>query len=169
MDPELQQAFNDQIALELSSSYAYLQMAAWFEARDLVGFASWMRAQWTEESAHATKFIDFVLDRDGEVVLQALTAPQSSFGSPLDVIEHAHAHEQRVTASIGALYALAQARQDYSSLPLLGWFLNEQVEEESSVRQIVGELRLIGDDSSALLLLDRELPARRGRVGDAQA
>lgn len=169
MDAELQQAFNDQIALELSSSYAYLQMAAWFDARDLVGFASWMRSQWSEESAHATKFIDFVLDRDGEVVLQALSAPQSDFASPLDVLQHALTHEQRVTAAIGSLYALAQARQDYSSLPLLGWFLNEQVEEESSVRQIVGELRLIGDDSSALLLLDRELPLRRGATAAAQA
>jgi len=166
MDPELQDAFNDQIALELASAYAYLQMGAWFEARDLVGFASWMREQWSEETTHATKFIDYLLDRDGEVVLQPLTAPQASFDSPLEVIEHAHAHERRVTASIGALYALAQARQDFSSLPLLGWFLNEQVEEESSVRQIVGELRLIGADTSALLMLDRELPGRRRAAAD---
>jgi ferritin len=160
MDYELQQAFNDQIRLEFASAYAYLQMAAWCDAADLKGFAAWMRAQWAEENAHAMKFIDYVLDRDGEVVLQGLEAPNADFASTLDLMEHALAHEQRVTAAIGALYASATRAGDFVSLPLLQWFLNEQVEEEASVRQIAAELRMIGDDSSALLLLDREMPSR---------
>jgi ferritin len=161
MDPQLQQAFNDQIQLEFASAYTYLQMAAWCESRDLTGFAAWMRAQWAEESQHGMKFLDFVLERDGHVQLQAIAAPDASYTSPLDLMQRAHAHEQRVTAAIGALYAQASEAHDYASLPLLQWFLNEQIEEEASVRQIVAELRMVGDDSSALLLLDRELPGRR--------
>lgn len=167
MDPELLQAFNDQIQLEFASAYTYLQMAAWYEAHDLTGFAAWMRAQWSEESRHAIKFIDFVLDRDGQVGLQPLAAPPRDFASPLDVFERALAHEQRVSAAIGALYAQASEAHDYSSLPLLQWFLNEQIEEEATVRQIVAELRMVGDDSSALLLLDREMGTRRSDDGDA--
>lgn len=165
MDPQLQTAFNDQIALELDSAYTYLQMAAWCDGRELAGFSAWMRAQWAEESQHALKFIDHVLDRDGEVVLQSLAAPRSAFASPLQVMQTAHAHEQRVTAAIGALYGAAQQANDYTSLPLLQWFLAEQIEEEASVRQIVAELEMIGGDLSALLLLDRELPGRRGQDG----
>jgi len=167
LDPELQQAFNDQIRLEFASAYAYLQMAAWCQARELVGFATWMRGQWAEENGHALRFLDFVLERDAEVTLQPLEAPAADFASALDVMERALAHEQRVTAAIGALYAQASERQDYTSLGLLQWFLNEQVEEEATVRQITAELRMVGDDSSALLLLDRELPGRRKPVSGA--
>jgi ferritin len=165
MDEALLQAFNDQIQLEFASAYTYLQMAAWCETNDLAGFATWMRAQWAEESQHALKFVDFVLDRDGEVRLQPIEAPPATFRSPLDLIQRAHQHEQRVTTAIGALYAQASQAHDYTSLPLLQWFLNEQIEEEAAVRQIEAELRMAGDSAVALLLLDRELPARR-RAGE---
>lgn len=165
MSKELQAAFNDQIALEFASAYVYLGMAAWFEAEELVGFARWMRNQAAEESAHAMKFFDHVIDRDGRVALQTVPAPASDFDSPLRVLERAHAHEQHVTEAIGRLYAQATEERDYSSLPLLNWFMSEQVEEEATVRQIVAELKMVGDDSAALLLLDREMSDRHGAEG----
>lgn len=162
MSKELAAAFNDQINLEFASSFAYLAMAAWCEDADLVGFAQWLRAQAAEEHEHAMKFFEFLIDRDVRVRLQPLDAPESDFGSPLQVMESALAHEQRVTAAISALYAAATEEQDFASLPLLNWFVSEQVEEEATVRQIVAELKMVGDDSSALLLLDRDMAARRG-------
>ena len=167
MDERLLKAFNDQIALEQASAHAYLQMAAWADARDLTGTCAWFRAQANEETEHAHKFIDFVLDRDGEVHLQALAAPQADFDDVVAVFETALEHERRVTASIGELYAAAQEGNDFQSLPLLNWFLSEQVEEEASVRTILGELRMVAGDPSALLMLDRELPARRDASEDA--
>lgn len=161
MNDELLTALNDQIALEYASSYAYLQMAAWAHQHDLTGTAAWLEEQSAEELHHAHKFIDFVLDRDGAVRLQALNAPQADFGTVVDVFEASLAHEQQVTRAIGELYAHAQRVNDYQSLPLLSWFLEEQVEEEASVRTILGELRMVADNASALLLLDRELGRRR--------
>ena len=161
MNDELLKALNDQIALEYASSYAYLQMAAWAHQHDLTGTATWFEVQSAEELAHARKFIDFVLDRDGTVRLQDIHAPQADFATLVDVLEASLTHEQQVTQAIGDLYALAQRVNDYQSLPLLSWFLQEQVEEEASVRTILGELRMVADNSSALLLLDRELGRRR--------
>jgi ferritin len=163
----LLRAFNDQITLEHASSYAYLQMAAWAEARDLTGSAAWFRSQSAEEVVHAHKFMDFVLDRDGGVTLQPIPAPRAEFADLVEVFEAALAHEQRVTRSIGELYGAAQAAGDFQSLPMLSWFLEEQVEEEASVRTILGELRMAAESSSALLLLDRELGARRGAQDEA--
>ena len=77
MNDELLTALNDQISLEYASSYAYLQMAAWAHQHDLTGTAAWLQEQSAEELHHAHKFIDFVLDRDGAVRLQALNAPRS--------------------------------------------------------------------------------------------
>lgn len=165
MDDALVQAYNDQIALEYASSYAYLQMSAWAAERDLTGMSAWFGTQSAEELRHAHKFIDFVLDRDGTVALQAIDAPKSDFTDVVAVFEAALEHEQTVTRAIGALYESAQAAGDYPSLPLLSWFLSEQVEEEASVRTILGELRMVADNSSALLLLDRELPSRRHDAG----
>ena len=161
MDEQLLTRFNDQIALEQASAQAYLQMAVWAESRDYNGAATWFRGQSTEESGHADTFIDFVLDRDGAVVLQALDAPQADFDDLVDVFQTALEHEARVTQAIGQLYAAATEVGDYQSVPLLTRFLNEQVEEEAAVRTIVGELRMVSGDPSALLMLDRELPGRR--------
>ena len=161
MNDELLKTLNEQIALEDASSYAYLQMAAWAHQHDLTGTATWFEVQSGEELEHARKFIDYVLDRDGAVRLQDIHAPQADFNTLVDVFEASLAHEQRVTRAIGNLYALAQRVNDYQSLPLLSWFLGEQVEEEASVRTILGELRMVADNSSALLLLDRELARRR--------
>lgn len=164
MDTELQSKFNDQIALEHASERAYLQMSAWAEAHDFSGSAGWLRRQAEEEAEHARLFIDFVLDRDGEVRLQALDAPQADFEDLLAVFTAALAHERRITAAIGELYATASERRDFASLPLLTRFLDEQVEEEASVSTIVGELSMVASDPTAVLMLDRELPGRRGRT-----
>lgn len=166
MDEQLQARFNEQIALEHASERAYLQMAAWAETHDYTGAATWLRDQAQEEAEHARIFMDFVLDRDGEVTLTALEAPQSGFDDLVAVFAAALAHEKRVTTSIGELYAAAQEVRDYSSLPLLTRFLDEQVEEEASVSTIVGELAMVADDPSAVLMLDRELPGRRGGQTD---
>lgn len=160
MSADLQDAFNDQITLEFASSYAYLQMAAFFEDANLSGFANWMRQQAEEERIHAMKFFDFVLDRGNQVELRSIPSPSADYTSPLSVFEASLAHEQKVTRSIHDLYSQATEAKDYESLPLLHWFIDEQVEEESTVSQLIEQIAMAGDNGAALLLLDRELGTR---------
>ena len=156
----VQDAMNGQIKNELYSAYQYLSMAAYCEAANLPGFARWMRAQSQEELQHAMKFYDFVLERSGRVALQAVDAPLGEFGSPLEVFEKALEHERKVTAMINDLYGLAIRENDYASQTFLQWFVTEQVEEEKNAGDVVETLRMIGDKSEALFLLDRELGQR---------
>ena len=167
MEPTLNEAFNDQIALEQASAQAYLQLAIWAESRDYTGMAQWFDAQAQEERDHAALFIDHVLDRDGEVVLQPIEAPAHEFDDAIAAFESALAHEEKVTAAIADLYGEVNDAKDYRSLPLLTRFLDEQVHEEASVRTIVAELRMTNGDPSAVLMVDRELPGRRGRGDEA--
>jgi len=160
LNSTLETAFNDQIRLEYESMYAYAQMSAYFHERNLQGFGQWMRAQAAEEHAHALKFTDFVLDRGGSVQLKDVPAPTATFTTPLSVFEAALGHEQRVSAAIANLYQQAVAESDFASYPLLQWFINEQIEEESSVGLIVERIRMAGENGAALLMLDRELGAR---------
>ncbi len=158
---EIQDAMNEQMKNEFYAAYQYLSMAAYCESENLPGFAHWMRTQAQEETQHAMKFYDFILDRNGRVVLQAVEEPVVEFGSPLEVFERALEHEQRVTAMINDLYGLAVRENDYASQTFLQWFVTEQVEEEKNAGDVVETLKMIGDRSEALFLLDREL-GRRG-------
>jgi ferritin len=156
----MQSALNQQITMELQAAHSYLAMAAWFDSAGFPGMAAWMHAQSSEETQHALKFYQFVLDRNGQVVLGALDAPTSDFAGVTAVFEAGLAQEKDVTASINNMYAVAMQENDFVSLPLLDWFITEQIEEESTFSQILDDLELAGDSAQAILFLDRELGAR---------
>jgi ferritin len=160
LSKKMQDALNKQINEELASAYIYLSMAAYCESINLGGFAHWMQVQTNEEMEHAMKFYDFIHDRGGRVVLQAIAAPPVEFEGPTAVFEKALAHEQHITSCIHKLYALAVEENDYASLSLLQWFVDEQVEEEKNAGDILEMLKMIGEKGQALIMLDRQLAAR---------
>lgn len=161
LNDTLAKAFADQITLELESSVAYLQLAIAADDLDLPGIASWFRLQSDEERAHAAKFIAHVTDRGNRPQIGPITAPIDPGDAIVDSFKASLAHEQKVSESIRELYRLAQSEGDIDSIPLLYWFIEEQIEEESTVEEILGRLRLIDDDGAGLLRLDAELGARR--------
>jgi ferritin len=161
LSQRMQDALNSQIQHEFYSSFVYLAMSAHFEHGNLPGFARWMRMQAGEEYTHAMKIFDHILDRGGLVALPAIATPPARFEAPLSVFDQALHHERAVTKSIHELYELAVAERDYPARVFLDWFVNEQVEEEKTAELVVEQLKMIGDDRPALLMLDRELGQRR--------
>jgi ferritin len=153
-------AFNDQITLELQAAHNYLAMGAWCESAGFSGMAAWMHAQSAEETTHAMKFYQFVLDRDGVIALGPLEAPGSEFDSVVALFEAGLKQERGVSGAINDLYALAMEQKDFASLPLLDWFVTEQIEEEATFSQIIDDLNLAGGGAQSMLFLDRELGAR---------
>ena len=158
----MQKAINEQINKELYSSYLYLSMAAYFENKNLPGFAKWMHAQADEEREHGMKFFQYLLDRGGKVELKAIAAPATDWKTNLDVFKQVQEHEAAVTASIYALYELALNEKDYPSQAMLQWFITEQVEEEKNAADIVQQLELIDARGTAVLMLDHQL-GKRGK------
>jgi ferritin len=157
---------NEQIKHELYSAYLYLSMAAQSEAMNLPGFAHWMRLQAQEEVGHAMRFYDFIYDRGGRVVLQAIDQPPSEFASPLAMFEQTLEHERKVTARINHIYSLAVQEKDFASQSFLNWFVDEQVEEEKNASLILETLKMIGEKGHALVMLDRELGKREAEEED---
>ncbi len=156
----LQQAMNDQIRKEFESAYIYLSMAAWMEDQNLPGFAAWLRLQAREESTHAMKIFDHLIDRGCRVELQPLAGPPTDFKSSLHVFQEVKKHEEKVTKSINDLYGLALDDRDYASQVFIQWFITEQVEEEKNSSQVLESVRRVGDNQAALVMLDRELGSR---------
>jgi ferritin len=135
---------------------------------DLPGMAAWLRHQADEEILHANKFIDHVADRDNHPRIGATAAPSTVVTSVLDAFEAALAHEEKVSASVRDLYRLAESEGDLDSRPLLNWFLEEQIEEEATVKEIVGRIKMIDEDGPGLLRLDEELGARPASTTEAR-
>jgi ferritin len=160
IDKEVQKAFNNQINAEQFSAYLYYSMASYFESLSLKGFAHWMRVQALEELTHAHKFVDFVNDRGGRVLLQPIGAPATEWDSPLAVFEDAYAHEVKVTGLINELMDIALAKSDHASSSFLNWFVDEQVEEEAAADDVVQKLKLVDKTEGGLFLLDQELDKR---------
>ncbi len=158
---KMEKALNDQINAELYSSYLYLSMATYFDAKSLGGCANWMKQQAQEELFHAMKMFDFLAERGGRVVLQAIDKPPHEWESPLAVFQHVLEHEQKVTGLINDLVDLAIAEKDHATNIFLQWFVSEQVEEEDTAATLVNRLKLIGDDANGLFMLDTELAQRR--------
>jgi ferritin len=161
INAKVQDAMNKQINAELYSAYLYLAMAAHLDDSNLLGMANWMKVQAQEELAHAMKFYKHIVDRGGRVTLTAIEMPPREWESILNVFESAHAHECHVSALIYGLVDLAQAEKDHAALPLLQWFVSEQVEEEANTNEIVQRLKLIGESKNGIFMLDRLLGERK--------
>jgi ferritin len=168
MTPKVLDAINQQIANEFASSFSYLSMAAWCEHHNFTGAGQWFRLQSVEEHTHAMRLFNFVLARNHQARLTAIDRPVSEFGSLLEVFETAQAQEQGVSRQIDALYQLAFEEKVFAAMAELQWFITEQVEEEKSVREIVAKLRMIKDDPSSILDIDRELGARQPEAAPAE-
>ena len=157
----MQEAINEQINNELFSMYSYLSMSAYCEHKQFRGCAHWMRMQSQEEHVHAMRLYDFLIARQGRVKLRPIAAPQIDFASLPDVFQRAFEQEQTVTTQINAIYEMAFKEKAFAALVELEWFINEQVEEEKTARDILYKFQLVKDDPAALLDLDRELGARQ--------
>ncbi|MEE9553027.1 MAG: ferritin [candidate division Zixibacteria bacterium] len=163
---KIQKAINDQINAEFYSSYLYLSMAAYFEAENYKGFATWMRIQAEEEKEHAYKLYDFVNDRGGRVVLAAIEAPPANFKSVQDVYEKTLAHEREVTARINKLNSLALEENDYATTAHLQWFITEQVEEEATAEDILNQIKMVEGKADSLFYIDKHMAKRQGETAD---
>lgn len=157
---KIQDEINEQIREEFQSAWLYLQFSAWFESRNLDGFANWMKAQWQEEQDHGMKLYKHLVRRGGDVQLKDLDAPKITAESVRDVFEQVLEHERHITKRIHKLYDIADSEDDYPLQVLLHWFIDEQVEEEEMATSILERLKLIGEEGTSLYVLDRELAER---------
>jgi ferritin len=160
LDKKMAQALNGQVNKELYSAYLYMSMSAYSNRIGLKGFANWFMVQYHEEMFHAMKMYEYIQRQGEDVILKSIDTPPDTFKSPLDMFEQTLAHEQFITRSINELMELAIKKKDHATQIFLEWYVTEQVEEEDNDNEMIAQLKLIGDNPQALLMLDRELAGR---------
>ena len=157
---KMQDALNAQINAEMWSAYLYLSMSMAAADKGLKGMANWFSVQFKEEQDHAQIIINYVLSRGGRVKLAPIDAVETEWNAPIDMFEQTLIHEQKVTSMINDIYNLAVEEKDHATRSMLTWFVDEQVEEEDSAREIIDQLRMIDCNKLGLYMIDKEMATR---------
>ena len=160
LSKRLHDALNAQINAELWSAYLYLSMSMDAEAKGLKGVANWFFVQFQEEQDHARILMNYINSRDAKVVLKPIEEVRTEWTSPLDMFKDTLEHEKVVTSMINNLAAIAAEDKDFASSNMLVWFVDEQVEEEESARDMITACEAVEGNKFGLYTLDKELAAR---------
>ncbi|MBN2651445.1 MAG: ferritin [Spirochaetales bacterium] len=161
LDKKMADALNAQFNKEIVSASIYASMAADFFGKNLPGFGMWFQKQAKEELAHAEKIHRYVDEKGERVFYDAIPKPQDSWSKIIEALQAAKKHEEYITASIYGLVETARELKDYGTESFLKWFVDEQVEEESSVQNIIDQLEMVGDSNMGIFQIDRALMQRK--------
>ncbi len=158
----IQEALNKQVAMEATSSQAYLAMASWAEIQPgLDGVTEFFYQQSNEERVHMLKLIRFINERGGFATVPALAQPTITFTSLQKVFSEFLKHEVQVSDSINQLVGMSLDERDFATHNFLQWYVSEQIEEERLARTLNDKLELVGDDKSGIYLFDRDIMVHR--------
>lgn len=158
---KIQSILNEQINKEFYSAYLYLAISAYFDEIGLKGFSNWTRVQAREEVDHGMILFDYIIERQGSVNLSPIDAPDTDFGTPLEVFELIFSHEKYVTESINCVATMTDEECDLATRYFINWYISEQVEEEANVDDVIKKIKMFGADKSALYHVDKELHERK--------
>ena len=154
-------AINKQIGNEFGAAMQYVAIAAYFSGDALQQLAEHFFRQAAEENDHAMRFIKYVIDAGGRVVIPTIAAPQGEFKNAEEAIKLSLDQEVEVTHQINALVELARSENDFITNNFLQWFLTEQLEEVSSMDTL---LKIVQRGANNLLSVEEYL-ARVGVEG----
>lgn len=160
LSQKLHDAINAQINAELWSAYLYLSMSMDAEAKGHKGVANWFFVQFQEEQDHARIFMNYLNSRDAKVELMPIAEVDTKWDSVLAMFKQTLEHEKKVTALINNLAAIANEDRDFASINRITWFIDEQVEEEESARDMIAAFEAVEDNKYGMYMLDKELAAR---------
>lgn len=160
LSKNLHEAINKQINAELWSAYLYLAMSLDAETKGYKGVANWFYVQFQEEQAHARIFMNYLNSRDAKVTLLPIEEVPATWESVADMFKQTLEHEKKVTSLINNLAAIANEDRDFASINRLVWFIDEQVEEEESARDMITAVEAVEGNKYGMYMLDKDLATR---------
>ncbi|HDJ33386.1 MAG TPA: ferritin [Bacteroidetes bacterium] len=162
LSQKIEEICNRQVEREGYSSLLYLAMASWAETHGYPGIARWLYAQADEEKIHMLKFIAYINERGGRAVIPAFKKPPEEYESVQNLFSEVLKHEQFITGSINEIVERCLEEKDYTTHNWVQWFVTEQIEEESSVMDILDKLNLLGEKN--MYMFDRDIFGMRSEA-----
>ena len=156
----IEKVFNNQIGVEEQSARIYMAMASWCEVNGFPGASKYLYVHSDEERMHQTRLMTYINTRGGYAVLPKLDLPEAVYKSLTEVFEHILKHEEFVTSCINKMLDVTMKEKDYTSANFLQWYVNEQIEEEASAREVLDMIKLAGGDKGGMFHIDKDLAAK---------
>jgi bacterioferritin B len=166
-DQSFADALNEQISNEFAASQQYVGAAVYYDAETLPRLAAFFYRQAVEERNHAMIMVQYLLDTDEKVRIPDIKSQQTSYDDVAGPVKMALEQEKRVSDEIFALFKLARDEGDFPAEQFLTWFVKEQVEEVSSMTDLLNVCERAGDN--ALLIEDFLVREQIGDEGDDPA
>jgi len=163
-------ALNRQVGNETHASLQYTSIASHFDRENLPRLAQFFHRQADEERAHAMKFVRFISDLGGVLKIPPIASPRSEFGSAAEAVSLSLQWEHTVTGQIYDLVDIAKEDRNYIAIRFLDWFVNEQLEEMTTMDTLLSLVERAGEDNLLLVeeyLGDNGLAALGGAEGPA--
>lgn len=159
---KMNDALNEQIGNEFSASLQYVAIASHFAAEALPELAAHFYKQADEERDHAMRFVNYVVEAGGRVEIPAIPIPTASFHTVEQAVQLSLDQERKVTDQINALVELALRESDHITHNFLAWFLTEQLEEVSSMDNLLRIIKRAGEGN--ILYVEDYLARRHGKT-----
>jgi ferritin len=128
---------NEQIGYEFAASQQYIAIAVHYDAETMPRLAATFYQQAIEERNHAMMLVQHLLDVGEDVRVPGVAEPQVSFGDIAEPVALALDQEKRVSSEISALAGAAREEGNYMGEQFMQWFIKEQVEEVSSMSDLL--------------------------------
>ena len=154
---------NEQVANEFGASQQYVAIAVWYDGQTLPQLARHFYRQSVEERNHAMIIVQYLLDARKPVTIPGVGEPRNDFGDAVEPVRLALGQEEQVTEQIQELAKLARGEGDLVGEQFLAWFLKEQLEEMSSMADL---LRTVERAAETNILLAEDYLART-TIGDS--
>ncbi len=137
---------NEQVANEFAAHQQYVAIAVHYDAETLPRLAGFFYRQAVEERNHALMIVRYLLDADHPVEVPGVAAPRAEFPDLVAPVKLALEQEKRVSEQIANLARLAREEGDYQGEQFMQWFIKEQVEEVSSMSDLLKVVQRAGDN-----------------------
>ncbi len=136
---------NQQVANEFGAAHNYLAMACRFDEMGLKMLSEWFFRQSDEEREHGRKIMGYLMETGSNVKLQAIPEPSGDMETPKSIVKTALDQEIEVTRQINEIAAAAEANKDFATRSFINWFIDEQVEEVSTMSELLSLVELAGE------------------------
>jgi bacterioferritin B len=145
-DQNFADALNEQISNEFAASQQYVGAAVYYDAETLPRLAAFFYRQAVEERNHAMIMVQYLLDTDERVQIPDIKSQQTRYDDVAGPVRMALEQEKRVTEEINDLFKLARESGEFRAEQFLTWFVKEQVEEVSSMTDLLNVVERSNDN-----------------------
>jgi Ferritin-like protein len=140
----LERALNEQVTLEAFSAQMYLMLASWADENQWDGVNSFMMKHSYEERVHMAKIIEYIQERGGTVVIDAIPKPGPKPLNILECFEAVLKQEVENTEAIYNIVNMSLEEKDWATWNFMQWLVAEQREEEKLALTLLDKVKLAG-------------------------